>query len=140
MLCIVGERERRRNPRVVRCSHLLGVLALPAMIGLHATLYPELDVRTGASPSLRRSLRQGAVYGEFSLSLVAVPGTGNSVSLAELGRLVVNRRSRTYLVQYYARAFGELEIRYVWQRRIATRLARSRSPYARTLDYVYTVH
>ena len=41
---------------------------LPAMIGLHATLYPELDVRTGASPSLRRSLRQGAVYGEFSFA------------------------------------------------------------------------
>ena len=50
-----------------------------------------------------------------SLSLVAVPGPPNSVSLAELRRLVVNRRSRTYFVQYYARDFDELEIRYVWQ-------------------------
>ena len=46
-----------------------GVPSLPVMIGLHATLYPELDVRTGASPSLRRSLRQGTVYDELSLSL-----------------------------------------------------------------------
>ena len=52
-----------------------GVLALPAMIGLHATLYPELDVGTGAFPSLRHSLRQHAVYGEPYLSLVAVPGS-----------------------------------------------------------------
>ena len=83
-----------------------GVPALPAMVGLHATLYPELDVRTGAFPSLRRSLRQGAVYGEFSFA-------SRRSRSSKLSRSYV---ALSYLVQYYARAFGELEIRYVWQR------------------------
>ena len=65
MLCSLGERERRRNTRLVTFSE--GVLA---MIELHATLYPDLDVGTGAFPSLRHSLRQHAVYGEPYLSLV----------------------------------------------------------------------
>ena len=49
----------RRSAACVQPSISSGesVPPLPAMIGLHATLYPELDVRTGASPSLRRSLR-----------------------------------------------------------------------------------
>ena len=54
-----------------------GVLALPTMIGLHATLYPELDVGTGVFPSLRYSQTQHAIYGESYLSLVAVPGSRN---------------------------------------------------------------
>ena len=97
MLCIVGERERRRNPRLViyMFSSAEGVLALPAMIGLHATLYPELDVGTGAFPSLRHSQRQHAIYGEPYLSLDAV-------------RSRVSKLSEAKLVQFYVRAFGEL--------------------------------
>ena len=53
-----------------------------------------------------------------SLSLVAVPGPRNSVSLAEFNSC----QQEIEEVQYYARAFGELEIWYVWQRQIQIKI------------------
>ena len=81
-----------------------------------------------ARPFLQHSLRQGAVYGELSLSLVAVPGPRNSLilslsqSLANCVVLLSTGEFReqcccsVYWVQFYARAFVELEIRYALQR------------------------
>ena len=68
----------RRSAACVQPS-ISSAEGVPVMIVLHATLYPELDVRTGASPFLQHSLRQGSVYGELSLSLVAVPWPRNSL-------------------------------------------------------------
>ena len=46
-----------------------GVPPIPVTIGLHATLHPVLNVRTGASPFLRHSLRQGSGH-SFTLGTI----------------------------------------------------------------------
>ena len=56
-----------------------GVPPLPAMIGLPLSILSSMSGHAGTSPSLWHSLRQGAVYGKLSLSLVTVPGPSNSL-------------------------------------------------------------